>query len=94
MGSLNYADDTKVLALQAADNLAYEVGKHLLNSRYDAKRVERKAMTRLKENTVVIYVFDKPSLEMVVKENLQYASFSFAAGKDATMPTDEGALYF
>jgi len=71
MGSLSYASDLKFVLLQAADNFAYETMKGLLNSRYDKGRVERKAMTRLKEKTWKIYVFDKPSLEMVVEHNLR-----------------------
>jgi hypothetical protein len=84
MGSLSYASDQKFVLLQAADNFAYETMKALLNSRYDKSRVERKAMTRLKEKTWKIYVFDKPSLEMIVEHNLRREAI------EATVPHQPG----
>ncbi len=79
MASLAYADDQKLIGLQAADNYAYEVMKFILNSRYDQGRIERKAMTRLKEKTYKIYAFDKPSLQLVVKTSLDRVSIEAAS---------------
>jgi hypothetical protein len=79
LGRLDYASDTQIIVLQAADNLAYETMKLGLNSRYDKGRLERKAMTRLKEKIKKIYAFDKPSLQMLVRANLDRQAMESAA---------------
>ena len=64
MASLTFGDDRKVLELQAADNLAFEVRKNCFNRRFD-KRKERVALTRLKDRIGIIYDVDLRSLKAV-----------------------------
>jgi hypothetical protein len=81
-GSLAYEDEIESIGLQVADNLVYEIMKFGLNSRYDKGRLERKAMTRLKEKTKKIYAFDRPSLQMLVRGNLKREVMESAALHD------------
>lgn len=53
--------------LQAADLLAYESRKLLVNSLYDPDRPERIAMTRLKEHVDRIYLLDYESLKLIAE---------------------------
>ena len=66
--SLVYADDAQVVQLQAADVLAYETGKHLLNRLYDPKRPMRKSLEVLlaKKNLSVGY-FDRNNLRPLIQ---------------------------
>src|SRR5215469_12235012 len=67
---MSYERDTRFLVLQAADNLAYEVNKWLFNAKYDAKRKERRAMTRLLERVYKIAQFDRRVLEEILLRGL------------------------
>jgi hypothetical protein len=73
MASLTFGDDRKVLELQAADNLAFEVRKNCFNRRFD-KRKERVALTRLKDRIGIIYDLDLRSLKALLDHNLNLDS--------------------
>jgi hypothetical protein len=73
MGSLNFKDDRKVLELQAADNLAFEVRKNCFNRRFDTRK-ERVALTRLKDRIGIIYDLDLRSLNALLDHNLNLDS--------------------
>jgi hypothetical protein len=70
MGTLTYADKRKFVPLQVADKLAYEVMKNMLNMKYDPKRKERIALTRMKEGRVIqaIRYMDRDFLDLIVRE--------------------------
>jgi len=76
MASLTFADDKKVLELQAADNLAFEIRKDCFNRLFDRERPERKALTRLKHKIAIIYDLDYRSLKALVDHNLNISSIS------------------
>jgi hypothetical protein len=73
MASLSFGDDRKVLELQAADNLAFEVRKNCFNRRFDTRK-ERVALTRLKERIGIIYDLDLRSLKALLDHNLSLDS--------------------
>ena len=74
MASLTFADDKKVLELQAADNLAFEIRKDCFNRLFDRERPERKALTRLKRKIGTIFDLDRRSLKGLVDHNLNASS--------------------
>jgi hypothetical protein len=51
--------------IQAADLLAFEARKLLINRLYDPERTERIAMTRLKQHVDRLYLLDYDSLKMI-----------------------------
>lgn len=63
----NYEDEKDYIALQAADNLAYECRRLLITEEYDTHVSERKAMTRLKEHIHKIYKLNYDSLKMIIE---------------------------
>jgi hypothetical protein len=63
----NYEDEKDYIALQAADNLAYECRRLLITEEYDTHSPERKAMTRLKEHIHKIYRLHYDSLKMIIE---------------------------
>jgi Protein of unknown function (DUF3800) len=63
----NYEDEKDYIALQAADNLAYECRRLLITEEYDTHIPERKAMTRLKEHIRKIYRLHYDSLKMIIE---------------------------
>jgi len=71
MASLTFADDRRVLELQAADNLAFEVRKNCFNRRFDTRK-ERVALTRLKDRIGIIYDLDLRSLKVLLDHNLDF----------------------
>ena len=62
----NYEDEKDYIALQAADNLAYECRRLLITEEYDRHIPERRAMTRLKEQIYRIYKLDYNGLRMIM----------------------------
>lgn len=71
IASLTFADDRKVLELQGADNLAYEIRKNCLNDLLGSPRNERVALKRLKRKLAIVYRLDRRSLEVLVRHNLE-----------------------
>jgi hypothetical protein len=47
LGTVTYAAKTKLVPLEIADNLAYEVMKEILNTKYDPTRPRRIAMEKM-----------------------------------------------
>ena len=63
----NYEDEKDYIALQAADNLAYECRRLLITEEYDTHIPERKAMTRLKERIYKIYKLNYDGLKAIME---------------------------
>ena len=66
----NYEDEQDYVALQAADNLAYECRRLLITEEYDQNVPERKAMTRLKDQIHKIYKLNYDGLKMIMENQL------------------------
>jgi hypothetical protein len=66
----NYEDEKDYVALQAADNLAYECRRLLITEEYDRHIPERRAMTRLKEHIYKIYKLNYDGLKMIMTNQL------------------------
>ena len=62
-----FEPEEKYKCLQAADLLAYESRKLLINSLYDKDRLERVAMTRLRDHVDRIYQLDYENLKMIAE---------------------------
>ncbi len=62
-----YETEQDYVMLQAADNLAYECRRLLVNLEHDKTRPERKAMTRLKERVYKIYKLDYCALKTIIE---------------------------
>jgi hypothetical protein len=60
-----FEPEERYKCLQAADLLAYESRKLLINSIYDKERPERVAMTRLRDHIDRIYLLDYEGLETI-----------------------------
>jgi hypothetical protein len=63
----HYEDDRDYVALQVADNLAYETRRLLITSEYDKHIPERRAMTRLKERFSRIYKLNYEALKALLE---------------------------
>lgn len=66
----NYENEQDYVALQAADNLAYECRRLLITEEYDQNVPERKAMTRLKDQIHKIYKLNYEDLKMIMENQL------------------------
>jgi hypothetical protein len=68
MGTLSYADRRRFVQLQVADKFAYEAMKNMLNLRYDPKRKERVALTRMKTGRIIqtLNYLDAEMLQRIV----------------------------
>jgi hypothetical protein len=65
IGSLTYDDDKRLIGLQAADALVYEVRKDLLDQMINPNSAERPELARLKTNHTMYFIglCGKPCLE-------------------------------
>ncbi len=67
LGSLAYAEKTKFVPLELADNLAYETMKEILNKKYDPTRPRRIAMAKMIPRIRNIKLLTEDTLRLIAE---------------------------
>lgn len=63
----HYETEQKYVALQVADNVAYECRRLLITTEYDTHIPEREAMKRLKQQMLRVYKLNYETMKMIIE---------------------------
>ena len=64
-----YEDDRKYLSLQVADNVAFEIRKHVLSTLSDRPRPPRRSLERIMAAIWRVYKLDYAGLKLIAEAN-------------------------
>src|SRR5262249_47655886 len=67
-GDIKHGDKASDVRFQAADILAYETYKHLLNTKFDGGRPPRKSLQRLKKDQYQVHYMGRPALKSLLRD--------------------------